>query len=173
MADSLPEAKAREQIDAQLTAAGWTIQDYTRYAPAAARGIALREIPVLGRGWVWNGELPECIHQNHVFRARLLDSALSPKFLSWYANSIGQKFFFDEGKHTTNFASISMSKLKALPVPIPPPAEEKRIVTEVERLLSTVDAIEATLSVNLQRAVGLRQSVLQKAFSGAPIESRG
>jgi hypothetical protein len=25
----------------------------------------------LGRGWVWAGELPECIHQNHVFRARL------------------------------------------------------------------------------------------------------
>jgi type I restriction enzyme, S subunit len=25
----------------------------------------------LGRGWLWEGQLPECIHQNHVFRARL------------------------------------------------------------------------------------------------------
>src|SRR5437868_1883761 len=24
----------------------------------------------LGRGWVWNGEVEECIHQNHIFRAR-------------------------------------------------------------------------------------------------------
>ena len=25
----------------------------------------------LGRGWVWSGEIDECVHQNHVFRARL------------------------------------------------------------------------------------------------------
>jgi type I restriction enzyme S subunit len=87
----------------------------------------------LGRGWVWNAELSECIHQNHVFRARLHVPELNPKLVSWYANTFGQKFFFDEGKHTTNLASISMSKLKGLPVPIPPPAEQTRIVAEVER----------------------------------------
>src|SRR5581483_2740257 len=29
----------------------------------------------LGRGWVWDGQIEECIHQNHVFRARLRNSA--------------------------------------------------------------------------------------------------
>ena len=48
MPDLAPEAKAREHIDAQLTAAGWTLQDYTRYDGSAARAIALREIPVKG-----------------------------------------------------------------------------------------------------------------------------
>ena len=120
----------------------------------------------LGRGWVWNGELPECIHQNHVFRARLYVGALNPKLVSWYANTFGQKFFFDEGKHTTNLASISMSKLKGLPVPIPPPAEQTRIVAEVERRLSVVEELEAVVSANLQRATRLRQSILQKAFTG-------
>lgn len=38
----------------------------------------------LGRGWIWNEELPECIHQNHVFRARLLVTAFNPKLVSWY-----------------------------------------------------------------------------------------
>jgi type I restriction enzyme S subunit len=120
----------------------------------------------LGRGWVWNGELPECIHQNHVFRARLYVAALNPKLVSWYANTFGQKFFFDEGKHTTNLASISMSKLKGLPVPIPPPAEQTRIVAEVERRLSVVQELESVVTANLQRATRLRQSILQKAFSG-------
>ncbi len=41
----------------------------------------------LGRGWVWRGELPECIHQNHVFRARLHAGVADPKFVSWYGNS--------------------------------------------------------------------------------------
>ena len=120
----------------------------------------------LGRGWVWNGELPECIHQNHVFRARLHLGALNPKLVSWYANTLGQKFFFDEGKHTTNLASISMTKLKGLPVPIPPPAEQTRIVAEVERRLSVVEELEALVSANLQRATSLRQSILQNAFRG-------
>jgi restriction endonuclease S subunit len=125
----------------------------------------------LGRGWIWNGEIPECIHQNHVFRARLMKDSLHPKFVSWYANSFGQKFFFDEGKHTTNLASISMSKLRALPLPIPPPAEQARIIAEVERRLSVVDELDRTVSANLRRAIGLRKSVLQRAFSGALVKT--
>jgi type I restriction enzyme R subunit len=43
-----PEAQAREQIDALLSAAAWTLQDYTRFDPSASRFIALREIPMPG-----------------------------------------------------------------------------------------------------------------------------
>lgn len=46
MPELAPEAKAREQIDAFLTAAGWTLQDYTRFDASASRFIALREIPI-------------------------------------------------------------------------------------------------------------------------------
>jgi len=41
-----PEQQAREQIDAQLTASGWAVQDYKAFNPSAARGIALREVPL-------------------------------------------------------------------------------------------------------------------------------
>ncbi|MBI5692070.1 MAG: hypothetical protein HZC55_18470 [Verrucomicrobia bacterium] len=41
-----PEAKAREKIDELLAAAGWAIQDYRAFNPSAARGIALREVPL-------------------------------------------------------------------------------------------------------------------------------
>lgn len=43
-----PEGMARQQIDAQLTASGWAVQDYTRFDPSVARGIALREVPLKG-----------------------------------------------------------------------------------------------------------------------------
>jgi type I restriction enzyme S subunit len=84
----------------------------------------------LGRGWVWSGEIAECIHQNHVFRARLCVPDIEPKFVSWYGNSFGQRYFLEQGKQTTNLASINMTKLSALPVPIPPINEQKRIVAE-------------------------------------------
>jgi hypothetical protein len=41
-----------------------------------------------------------------------------------------------------------------------------RIVAEVERRLSVVDELEATVSASLQRATRLRPAVLQKAFAG-------
>jgi type I restriction enzyme S subunit len=120
----------------------------------------------LGRGWVWNGELPECIHQNHVFRARRFDPAINPKLVSWYANTFGQQFFFDEGKHTTNLASISMTKLKALPVPIPPPDEQTRIVAAIEKQFTRLEAGVAALrrvQANLKR---YRAAVLKAACEG-------
>lgn len=41
-----PEALARQQIDTQLAACGWVVQDYRQFNPATARGIALREVPL-------------------------------------------------------------------------------------------------------------------------------
>ena len=41
-----PEQLARQQIDALLAAAGWSVQDYSAYQPNAARGVALREVPL-------------------------------------------------------------------------------------------------------------------------------
>ena len=47
-----------------------------------------------------------------------------------------------------------------------PLAEQTRIVAEVERRLSVVEESETVVSANLQRATRLRQSILQKAFTG-------
>ena len=41
-----PEKLARRQIDAQLAACGWAVQDYKQFDPSAGRGIALREAPL-------------------------------------------------------------------------------------------------------------------------------
>jgi type I restriction enzyme R subunit len=46
MLELTPEQKAREQIDGMLVASGWAVQDYKAFDPSAARGIALREVPL-------------------------------------------------------------------------------------------------------------------------------
>ena len=120
----------------------------------------------LGRGWLWEGQLPECIHQNHVFRARLYLAELSPKLVSWWGNSFGQAYFLREGKQTTNLASLNLTKLSAFPIPLPPAAEQEQIVVEVERRLSILEKLEAAVEANLTRADRLRQAVLKQAFAG-------
>jgi type I restriction enzyme S subunit len=125
----------------------------------------------LGRGWIWQGQISECIHQNHIFRARPYLAEIESKFVSWWGNSFGQVHFLREGKQTTNLASINLSKLSQFPVPIPPAAERQRIVAEVERRLSVVDEIEAVANANLRRTTRLRQAVLQRAFEGSLVNT--
>jgi len=74
---------------------------------------------------------------------------------------IEQRAATSAGQH-----NISMSVLNGLPLPLPPLAEQERIVTEVERLLSLVEELEAVVTANLQRATNLRQSILERAFKG-------
>ena len=120
----------------------------------------------LGRGWVWKGEIEDCIHQNHVFRARPSCNSVIPEFVSWWGNSFGQDFFSRFGKQTTNLASINLTVLSQFPIPLPPLAEQRRIVADVERRLSVVQQTEATVEASLARAERLRQSILKQAFSG-------
>jgi type I restriction enzyme R subunit len=46
MSNLTPEQRARQQIDTQLAACGWIVQDYKQFNPSAGRGIALREAPL-------------------------------------------------------------------------------------------------------------------------------
>ena len=62
--------------------------------------------------------------------------------------------------------AIYIRDIRSLPLPLPPLAEQTRIVAEVERRFSVVEELEAVVSANLQRATRLRQSILQKAFTG-------
>ena len=46
MPDQTPEQLSRQQIDAQLVACGWVVQDYKSVDFAAGRGVALCEVPL-------------------------------------------------------------------------------------------------------------------------------
>jgi len=59
----------------------------------------------------------------------------------------------------------SWSTLRDFKFALPPLAEQKRIVAEVERRLSLVEEQKAVVTSTFQRATRLRQSVLQRAFS--------
>ena len=65
-----------------------------------------------------------------------------------------------------NQPALNKSRVQEIPIPLPPLAEQRRIVAEVERRLSVVQQAEATVEASLARAERLRQSILKQAFSG-------
>lgn len=60
--------------------------------------------------------------------------------------------------------NLNTTIIKAMVVPLPPVAEQARIIAEVDRCLSIVREVEAEVDANLQRAKSLRQVTLSKAF---------
>ena len=74
----------------------------------------------LGRGALWEQDIPGCIHQNHIFRVRLNQSLALPEFFVTYLLSgKTREYFIRCAKRTTNLASINMTQLRGLPVVLP------------------------------------------------------
>ncbi len=126
----------------------------------------------LGRGWIWQGQISECIHQNHVFRARIRDGKAIPKWIAYYANTNeARAYFLESGKQTTNLASISKKNLSALPVPLPPVHVQEIIVAEIDTQLSRLDETVTTLlgiQAKLKQALA---SILKAAVEGRLVET--
>lgn len=117
----------------------------------------------LGRSVVWRGEIDPCIHQNHVFRARLVLDDLDPAWVSLFANSpVGRRYFENAAKQTTNLASINMTQLRHCPIPIPPLEEKRRIVAKTEHLMKLCDDLEAKLRNAEMTAAKLVEAVVQE-----------
>ncbi len=78
----------------------------------------------------------------------------------------GRNYFANSSKQTTNLASINLTQLRSFPVPLPPLAEQARLIEEVESKLSLAQAAEQIVDANLTRVETLRQGMLEKAFEG-------
>ncbi|MDO9569091.1 MAG: restriction endonuclease subunit S [Hydrogenophaga sp.] len=61
--------------------------------------------------------------------------------------------------------NINLEVLQAVAVPTPPLAEQRRIVEELDRILSILRGVDREVDANFQRAQTLRQATLVKAFA--------
>jgi type I restriction enzyme S subunit len=65
-----------------------------------------------------------------------------------------------------NQPALNKSRIQAIPIPLPPLAEQHQIVAEVEARTTAIDHLEAELNRQIARSTRLRQSTLATAFSG-------
>lgn len=83
----------------------------------------------LGRGFIWHGQIANCVHQNHVFAVRPDRTRISSEFFAYQSQSpYGKSYFLSVAHKTTNLACINTTKLKAFPVLLPPQDQQKDIV---------------------------------------------
>ncbi|HET7483583.1 MAG TPA: hypothetical protein VFK89_12065 [Actinomycetota bacterium] len=114
----------------------------------------------LGRGWVWEGQLAVCIHQNHVLRARLRDGSFDPRFVAIWANSYGRAWFERMGTQTTNLASLNLSTLKRFPVPAVPLAVQLHVAEMSEAFRQTASSSRAVALGLVRLRAAIRDDLL-------------
>ena len=115
----------------------------------------------LGRGDVWRGQIPVCLHQNHIFVVRTQRDVLEPYFLSALAGSSYGKLYFRRcSKQSTNLATINSTQLKEFPVILPPKHEQLAIVRCLRTWNEAVALTEQRLAAGERRKQGLMQRLL-------------
>lgn len=109
---------------------------------------------------------------NQQFNAFMLNEhykkAVYPLYVFEYAKTLKGSLIDKAGKTTFNF--VSVGKLSNMLIPLPPLAEQKRIVARIEELLPLIDRYEAAWSkleeFNKQFPVDMQKSILQMAIQG-------
>lgn len=119
----------------------------------------------VGRTAIWNAEIENCLHQNHIFRMRRITEGLSSSWIQMYMNSIAKAYFQASSKQTTNLASINMTQLKNCLLAVPTLREQHRIVTKVDELMTLCDQLKSRITQASQLQKKLADVVVEQAIA--------
>lgn len=100
----------------------------------------------IGRCAIWRGEIADCVHQNHIIRCRplgLISSVFTQRFLN---SPIGVEEMKRLAISTSGLHSLSVKKVRGIAIPVPPLAEQERIVARLDSLLALCVDLEERLA---------------------------
>lgn len=104
---------------------------------------------------------------SYLIRLRLDQSRAEPRLVAAYINSpLGRAFMVSEKKQMTGQANINSTKLKALPIALPPISEQRHIVAELEALQAEVDVLKHHQAETAAELDALLPAILDRAFRG-------
>ncbi len=105
-----------------------------------------------GKAWV----------NNHAHILRSYFGNFGNRYLKYYLNT----FDFAEYVTGTTRLKLTQTKMKNIPIPIPPLAEQKRIVERLDSLFEKLDAAKKILQDIVDGYEQRRAAILQHAFTG-------
>lgn len=123
-------------------------------------------LELVGKTAVYGGTPEPCSFASYLIRVRLSKDCV-PEFLAYYLNSDhGRSWAKKVATQQVGQANISGTRLKALAIPIPPIAEQNRIVVETEHRLAIVAELSVRIEASLRRGSMLRQAIIDRTLHG-------
>jgi type I restriction enzyme S subunit len=124
------------------------------------------DIDKLGRGALWRGELPDMLHQNHIFAVRP-DKTLDSEFLVyWLDGPVARTYFRTTAKQTTNLAGTNKWTLGNLPVPAPPLNKQRRLVETLDEQTAQIDTLITETERFIELARERRAALITAVVTG-------
>ena len=120
----------------------------------------------IGRMAIWGNQIPNCIHQNHIIKARFANKRVAKYVMAWFMSHKGREIIEKVASSTSGLYTLSLSKVDELVVPLPSLEEAEELVSQVDDVISRISALENWCKTELVRSATLRQSILKAAFSG-------
>ena len=112
------------------------------------------------------GHIKKAINKADCFCVRINDEAINKRYIETFlATRTAYEQLVGE-VHGATRPRINTTQLKDCHVSMSSLAEQNEIVSEIDRRLSVTEELETTIETNLKRAERLRQTILQRAFSG-------
>ena len=108
---------------------------------------------------------PDAVAASYLIRLRLKDARISPHFLSLYFDTAEYWEKIGAGMSGSAQGGFNASKLGNLPIPVPPLAEQERIVAVLDQAFEAIAAATAHTQQKLHNTQEVFQSTLQSAFS--------
>lgn len=119
----------------------------------------------VGKSYMIEGDIPEAVFASYLIRIQLKEK-VCPEFVYAFFQSDYYWHQVHEGKVGIGQPNVNATKLSELVLPLPPLEEQRKIVNEIDRVLSVGEKVDRTLKNELQRAQRLRQAILKQAFEG-------
>ena len=125
------------------------------------------DIDKLGRGHLWKGEIPGCLHQNHIFAVRCFLHKLRPMFLAYVTSAkYGRDYFEATGKKTTNLACTNATKVGEFPIPLPSLTEQESICVYLDEKLDELKRIVTNIESQIATLIAYRKSLIHECVTG-------
>lgn len=126
---------------------------------------------LVGQSAIYRGGIDGLCFQKTLHRFRPIGCGPDSEFAQLvFRAHVRMRVFQNVASITTNIAHLTLEKFKQSRFPLPPIAEQERILSEAQRYLSLADAVEDQVGVELKRIARLRQAVLKWAFEGKLVD---
>ncbi len=118
----------------------------------------------IGRAAVWNGEMDECLFQNHLHRLRPMDASRTrPRFaMAWLEEGFAHRNVYKGAGNRTTIPNLSRARLAELLIPHPSPAQQQEVV-------AILDAIDRKIDLHRKKRAVLEElfkALLHKLMTG-------
>jgi len=100
----------------------------------------------IGRCARWNGEIPDCVHQNHIIRCRPIDQRIGEFVLHYLNSPAGVEVMQKLAITSSGLYSLSVGKIRQIEIPFPPITEQLNIVDKIFSFYSTIEFLDTTIT---------------------------